>query len=55
MLVVIAGTMLYVNANLYMLMLTLIYTFLFRSLGLRTPTFPQWLQKRFPLPIGASS
>ena len=48
-LVVIAGTMLYVNANLYMLMLTLVYTFLFGSLGLPTPSFPQWLQKRLPL------
>ena len=49
-LTVIAGTMLFVNANLYMLLLTMLYSYLFRSLGFPTPAFPRWLQKRFPLP-----
>ena len=52
-LTVIAGTMLFVNANLYMLLLTMLYSYLFRTLGLPTPSFPRWLQSRFPLPAAA--
>ena len=52
-LTVIAGTMLFVNANLYMLLLTMMYSYLLRTLGLPTPALPAMLEKRFPLPAAA--
>ena len=45
---IVAGFILMFNSLLYISMMQVIYTMLFRSMGLSTPQMPSFIEKRFP-------